>query len=143
MHHRIPKLLDTHAHRDEMTCGTQDTVLVPQRSRSHLQVKGRNEKCLIGLYPKWMQCNAVFVQKCTCNTQCAVLCPVEDFFSLLAILHLLVYFYFSRRTLSSSWLVQEKKMCLNSTNYKRYSLRNTLYAVDKTCVFSNKRISEV
>ena len=38
---------------------------VTWRSRSHLQVKGRNEKCFIGLYPKYMQCIAVFVNKCT------------------------------------------------------------------------------
>ena len=43
---------------------------VTGRSRSHLQVKGRNEKSLIGLYLKCMQCIAVFVNKCTYNTQC-------------------------------------------------------------------------
>ena len=27
MHHRIPRLLGTHVHHDEVTCGTQDTGL--------------------------------------------------------------------------------------------------------------------
>ena len=49
-------------------------------------VKVRNEKCLIGLYPKCMQCIAVFVNKCTYNTQCAVFVRWGTFV-LLAIRH--------------------------------------------------------
>ena len=59
---------------------------VTGRFRSHLQVKGRIEKCLIGLYPKCLQCIAVFVNKCTYNTQCAILVRYGTFV-LLAIQH--------------------------------------------------------